>query len=340
MGNEMVPWIECPSLDLDLSLPLAERFREIPEELLNRSRQLLQAVQREISGSARWLAPMVHLRTGNRFRAEVVAMSQRVEVDWRDLTLANLSYELVIGQFGCSTVALATSTGPVLARNMDFCPETWLARASVLLRFVRGERPVFVSASWLGAIGVVSGLSSRGFAVVLNAVAGFDRLNKLGYPVLLHLRRVLEEADGFDHAVRWLASKKLTTGALFTVVGTENHQRVVVERTATQSALRKPSGDEPLVTTNDYRLLGEHSVNTGHQLVATSCSRFDALCRFFDSHRPTDSVDDTRLLYALTEPSVRQSITAQHMIFRPREQSARLFVPRDLIDAESSSLES
>ena len=28
----MTPWIECPSLDLDLSLPLAERFREISEE--------------------------------------------------------------------------------------------------------------------------------------------------------------------------------------------------------------------------------------------------------------------------------------------------------------------
>ena len=328
----MTPWIECPSLDLDLSLPLAERFRNIPEELLDRSRQLLQAVQREISGSARWLAPIVHLRTANRFRAEAVAMSQRVGVDWRDLTLANLSYELVIGLFGCSTVALATSTGPLLARNMDFCPEVWLARASVLLRFRRGESPAFVSAGWPGAIGVVSGLSSRGFAVVLNAVAGFDRLNKLGYPVLLHLRRVLEEANGFDQAVSWLASKRLTTGALFTVVGTENHQRVVVERTATRCVLRKPAGDEPLVTTNDYRLLGECSVKIGHQLAATSCSRFDALRRFFDSHRASDTVDDTRLLYALTEPSVRQSITAQHMIFRPREQSARLFAPRDLVE--------
>jgi hypothetical protein len=331
----MFPWIECPSLDLDLSLSFAERFRELPEELLDRSRQLLQAVQREISGSARWLAPMVHLRTANRFRAEAVAMAQRVGVDWRDLTLANLSYELVVGLFACSTVVLPTSTGPVLARNMDFWPEQWLARASALIRFRRGGQPAFVNAGWPGAIGAVSGMSSRGFAIVLNAVGA--GIHKLGYPVLLHLRRVLEDADSFDVAVQWLSREKLAAGALFTVAGTENDQRVVVERTPTEFALRRPNGDEPLVTTNDFRLLGKSATHSDHELLATSCSRFDSLCRFFGSHRPSDSVEDTRLLYALTEPSIRQSITAQHMIFRPREQSARLFAPRDLVEGVPST---
>ncbi len=333
----MVPWIECPSLELDLSLPYAERFRAIPEELLARSRRLLLAVHQEISGAARWMAPMVHLRTANRFRAEAVAMSQRVGVDWRDLTLANLSYELVVGLFACSTVVLPTSTGPVLARNMDFWPEQWLARASTLIRFHRSGEPAFVNAGWPGAIGAVSGMSSRGFSIVLNAVGG--GVNKLGYPVLLHLRRILEDADSFDSAVRSLASEKLAAGALFTVAGMENHQRVVVERTPTECALRRPNGDEPLVTTNDFRLLGKSATQLEHELLATSCSRFDSLCRFFGSHRESDSVEDTRLLYALTEPSVRQSITAQHMIFRPREQSARLFVPRDLIEPDTVSFD-
>ncbi|MFM9960454.1 MAG: hypothetical protein ACKV2Q_04430 [Planctomycetaceae bacterium] len=116
----MLPWAECPSLTLNLDLPPQERIAEAADELLERSRQLLAAVQAEISGGQRWLADAVHLRTGDRFLAEMKANASRLDVDWRDLTLANLSYELVVGMFACSTIALPTATGPVLARNIDF----------------------------------------------------------------------------------------------------------------------------------------------------------------------------------------------------------------------------
>jgi hypothetical protein len=313
-----------------LDLPPEERIAAASDELLERSRELLAAVQAEISGGQRWLADAVHLRTGYRFLAETKANARRVGVDWRDLTLANLSYELVVGMFACSTIALATSTGPVLARNMDFWPEKWLARASTLMRFTHGEELAFVNAGWPGAIGVVSGLSARGFAVVLNAVGGGS--DKLGYPVLLHLRRVLEDAESFDAAVDWLASERLMAGALFTVVGTENHQRVVVERRPTAFVFRRPVGDEPLVTTNDYRLLNATAHGSMQMLLQTSCSRFEAVSQLFAKHRATNEICDAELLYALTDPRVRQTITAQHMIFRPREMLSRLFVPRGQLD--------
>lgn len=325
----MLPWVECPSLTLNLDLPPEERIAGASDELIERSRELLAAVQAEISGGKRWMADAVHLRTGYRFLAETKANAQRVGVDWRDLTLANLSYELVVGMFACSTIALPTATGPVLARNMDFWPEKWLARASTLMRFTRGGELAFVNAGWPGAIGVVSGLSARGFAVVLNAVGGGSDM--LGYPVLLHLRRVVEDAENFDAAVEWLASERLTAGALFTVVGTENHQRVVVERKPSAFVVRRPIGDEPLVATNDYRLLNASEQGSMQMLLQTSCSRFDVLSQLFLKHRATDEIADSHLLYALTDPRIRQTITAQHMIFRPREKSSRLFAPRGLV---------
>ena len=325
----MLPWVECPSLILNLDLPPEERIAGASDELIERSRELLAAVQAEISGGKRWMADAVHLRTGYRFLAETKANAHRVGVDWRDLTLANLSYELVVGMFACSTIALPTKTGPVLARNMDFWPEQWLARASTLMQFTRGGELAFVNAGWPGAIGIVSGLSARGFAVVLNAVGGGSDIS--GYPVLLHLRRVLEDAENFDVAVEWLASERLTAGALFTVVGTENHQRVVVERKPSAFVLRRPIGDEPLVATNDYRLLNASEQGSMPMLLQTSCSRFEALSQLFSKHRATEEIADSQLLYALTDPRIRQTITAQHMIFRPREKYSRLFAPRGLV---------
>ncbi len=325
----MLPWVECPSLTLNLDLSPEVRIAGASDELMERSRELLAAVQAEIPGGQRWLADAVQLRTAYRFLAETKANARRVGADWRDLTLANLSYELVVGMFACSTIALATAAGPVLARNMDFWPEKWLARASTLMRFTRGGELAFVSAGWPGAIGVVSGMSAKGFAVVLNAVGGGS--DKLGYPVLLHLRRVLEDAESFDAAVDWLAAERLTAGALFTVVGTENSQRVVVERKPSAFVLRRPVGDEPLVTTNDYRLLNASEHGSIEMLLQTSCSRFDSLSQLFAKHLVTDEIGDSELLYVLTDPRIKQTITAQHMIFRPREMLSRLFAPRGLL---------
>src|SRR6185436_13361526 len=109
----------------------------------------------------------------------------------------------------------------------------------------------FANAGWPGAAGVVTGMSARGFAVVLNAVIGPEGHSRLGYPVLLHLRRVLEDAPDFDTARRWLCDQRLTVSALFTLVGRENDQRVVIERTPTRHAERWSCGNQPLITTND-----------------------------------------------------------------------------------------
>src|SRR5262249_52434394 len=144
------------------------------------------------------LADAVRLRTGNRFHQEADAIAAQVGSNWRDVILANISYDLVVASLGCSTVALPTRDGPVLARNMDWWPEDRLAQASYLIRYSNGGQPRFVNAGWPGAVGVVTGLSHRGFALALNAVSSPDGANKLGYPVLLALRKVLEDAGDFD----------------------------------------------------------------------------------------------------------------------------------------------
>ena len=71
---------------------------------------------------------------------------------------------------GCSTAVLPTPDCPVDARNMDWWPEGPLARASYLIRCTDGPDWKFTSAGFPGATGVVSGLSSRGLADILNAV--------------------------------------------------------------------------------------------------------------------------------------------------------------------------
>lgn len=327
----MVPWVERPVLDIDMDLPVRQRYQALPTEAFACGRRLLGEVMQEVPPAARLLADWVRVRTLNRFHNEAVSLAQQIGASWREVMLANVSYDLLLASFGCSTVVLATPSGPVVARNMDWSPEVPLAQTSYLVRCHKGGKLAFANAGWPGAIGVVTGLSGRGFAVVLNAVIGPEMRHTTGYPVLLHLRRVIEDAPDFDAALQMLTGQTLAAPGLFTLVGSQNEQRVVVERSPTRHAIRRPQGDEPLFTTNDYRLLFQTQASDQSELYRTTCSRYEALCRHFARSRPDRPVTDAELLYVLSDSSVIQSITAQQIVMRPRSGEIRLYVPRRLL---------
>ena len=329
----MVPWIESPTLDFDLDLPPAERYLAIKGKPLELGRELLSAVMAQVPPLMKPIADLARLRTAGRFTNEMKAIAARVETSWRDVMLGNLSYDLTLLSMACSTMALATSEGPVLARNMDFWPEGLLARASYLMRYRRGGKTEYISAGWPGAVGIVTGYSARDtgrFAVALNAVMGPEKSSRTGYPVLLHIRRVVEDAKDFEDAVDMLSSQHIALPTLFTVVGMENHQRVVIERSPKRYAIRKAEGDKPLMTTNDYRLLYSAGTTGEHEMYGSTCMRYDSLCRFTAELSPDKPVADEALLYMLTDPGVQQEITAQHIIIRPGQDSMRCWVPRRL----------
>jgi hypothetical protein len=336
MSKPLPPWRECRTIELDLDRPPAERYRAVPAEVVRAGRRLLEAIRPEIPRSALHLAHLVRLRTAGRFHAELRAMADSAGADWRELAVANVSYDLRLNGLGCSTVALPTAEGPVVARNMDWVPEGPLARASYCFRCVRGGRHAFTIAGFPGSAGVVTGLSARGFALVLNAVLCDEGGGWRGYPVMLHLRRVLEDAPDFDAAVEMLSRPTLAAPCLVTVAGTDNAQRVVVERSPTRFALRWGQQGRPLVTTNDYRLLyptpEQFRYDDNMRLYKTACTRYDRLLRLSSESSAGETVADDRLLYWLTDPAIFSDITAQHIILRPRPGTVRMFVPRRLLD--------
>lgn len=327
------PWIETPAIELHDHVQLDQRFRRIPDPLVRHARRLLDSVMSGVPPKAAMLADLARLRTANRFHAETKALADTVGVPWRQLMLANLSYDLTLVRIGCSTIALPTPDGPVVARNMDWWPEDLLARASCLLVHQRDGELDFAHAGWPGSVGIVTGLSGRGFAVILNAALCEERFRKSGYPVLLHIRRVIEDASGFDEALERLKKTRLVAPALLTLVGSENHQRVVVERTPTRHALRWAEEDQPLVTTNDYRLLQQPNRTHDAEIYRTTCHRFEFLTKTLAGRESSKAASDSELLFHLADQNVRQSITAQHVLIRPRQRKMKLFTPRHLMQS-------
>jgi hypothetical protein len=293
-----------------------------PPDLLEHSRRLLADVAAALRQHplARPAAEMV-LGRYPRHAEQIAGVSRRLGCDPLDLTLANLSYDLALGQFGCSTLVLATAEGPVVARNMDWLMPARIARASCVVPLPSGG----LSAGFLSAVGVVTGLSRAGFAVVLNAVET-GRLNPEGYPVLLFLRRLLDDAGSFEEAVDLASRTPLAMSALITLAGTRNEQRVCVERSPTEYRQRRARGDAPLLVTNHYRRLGP----------ADSCPRYACLER---NAPRLKAPSPEELLALLGHPNVRQDITAQEVLIWPAAGRLRLFVPTDLLGADDHGLD-
>src|SRR5262249_17007586 len=129
-SRRMPPWVERPTVTIDLARVRRGEPPDLPPEAVAASQALLGEVMATVPKKARLLAYLLAIRTGNRFGPEFKAAARLIHGDPRDIALANLSYDLVVGALGCSTVVLTTPDGPVIARNMDWWPEGPLAKAS------------------------------------------------------------------------------------------------------------------------------------------------------------------------------------------------------------------
>lgn len=310
-------WTECQYLHLPDLTDMAA-FGDV-----SAARRLLDSILLEFPDGVDQLAQAMRLRTSGRFMDEWRAAGAAVGLDWKRVALANVSYDLAILALGCSTLAAETAVGPVLARNLDWWPERDLAQASVGIWVDH-----WFSAGWPGFSGIVTGMSKRGFAVALNAIELPGKSLPTGYPVLLMLRRVVEDARTFDEAVELLSRTRLLASCLLTVVGTSNDQRVVIERSPSRAAMRWGEQGSPLLVTNDFRALDLESSGQG-SIYDSACSRFDALEILAESQA---DFSDQGFLDVLTDSEVFQSITVQQTVMRPSDGVARTWVPTGLLD--------
>src|SRR5260370_128094 len=159
LGVSMVPWVERPSIDIDLDRPPDKRYAAVPQEAFAAGKRLLASVMEQVPSLALLLADWVRLRTAGRFHRDAVGLPRRGGV-------------------------------------------------------------------------------RRG-----------------GYPWLLPWGRLRGGAGASDGPFGRVAERLLAAPGLSPRVGSATRQRVVIEPTPTRHAQRWPNGNEPLITTNDYRLL-------------------------------------------------------------------------------------
>jgi predicted choloylglycine hydrolase len=262
------------------------------------------------------IEPYVAKFVSREHRDEMAAIAEIIGRPEAHVQLGNLYYEAFRQLMGCTAFACDTPNGPIHARNLDWWTEDqMLARSTCIVHSHSGASVgAYRLVTWPGFIGALSGLAPERFATTLNAVISNERPT-LAPPVVLLIRRAFETCRDFCDAVDLLERSPIAADCLLLVTGTKPGEMVVIERTSTRAAIRRPTNGF-IVVTNDYRSLDARAgALTGNRLQETACGRFDRATELVRAARP---VDAGACMGILGDDKVRMSITVQQMVMSPR----------------------
>jgi tetratricopeptide (TPR) repeat protein len=193
----------------------------------------------------------------------------------------DISYMMIdnplVSRAGCTGFGAwgaATENGHLLTgRNFDWEAAEVFSRDRVVIMSEPDGGIPFISLSWAGMAGVVSGMNRAGLSVTINgAPSGLPR--ETATPVAMVARDVLEHAHNLAEVLEILRRAKVFVSTLWLVGSRADGKFVVVEKTPITTQVREPDGDS-IVCANHFQTPGlrDDPRNTNYLLEATSVSR-------------------------------------------------------------------
>lgn len=246
-----------------------------------------------------------------------------------DIGHALTDFQLV----GCTSFAANDSLTDdhklLIGRNFDFYMGDDFARNKLLL-FVKPDSGFsFVSYSWAGLTGVVSGMNEKGLTVTINA-AKSDIPTTAKDPISLLAREILQHASNIKQAIA-IAEKRETFVSESLLIGSaQDSTAALIEKTPTRMDVYHSPG-ELLVCSNHYQ--GAELKNDPHNIsnieLSDSKFRFDRITELLKENYPlsiTSAVSVLRNKFGMhnenigygNPKAINQLIAHHSILFKPQ----------------------
>ena len=194
----------------------------------------------------------------------------------------DVSYMMIdnplVSRAGCTAFGAwgnATENGHLLTgRNFDWEAAEVFSRDRVVIMCEPEGGIPFISLSWAGMAGVVSGMNRAGVSVTINGAP--SRLpGETATPVAMVAREVLQQANNLDESLRILRSAKVFVSTLWLVGSRADGKFIVVEKTPEATHVREPESDS-IICANHFQTSGlkDDARNKSYVEEAKSVSRF------------------------------------------------------------------
>lgn len=231
--------------------------------------------------------------------------------------------------FGTWDAKSADST-MIIGRNFDFYVSDKFARDKIVAFFAPDKGYKFMSVTWGGFIGVVSGMNEKGLAVTINA-AKSDVPSGSATPVSLVTREILQYAKNIEEAIAIAKSRKMFVSESFLVASAADNKAVVIEKTPGELDVYDPKSDY-IVCTNHFQSQGLDSSKDNIEQLAESASpyRYERMMELLNANGPNtvqktvNILRDRKGLHGSdigmgNEKAVNQLIAHHSIVFEPKK---------------------
>jgi tetratricopeptide (TPR) repeat protein len=194
-----------------------------------------------------------------------------------DVSYMMIDNPFISARAGCTAFGAwgnATTNGDLITgRNFDWEAAEVFSRGRVVMMCEPDDGIPFISLSWAGMAGVVSGMNRAGVSVTING-APSSLPKETATPVAIVAREIMEKAHNLDEALAILRNAKVFVSTLWLVGSRADGKFVVVEKTPMVMNVREPEGDS-IVCANHFQTPGlkDDPRNTNYMAAATSVSR-------------------------------------------------------------------
>lgn len=206
-----------------------------------------------------------------------------------DVSYLMIDNPFISARAGCTAFGAwggATANGHLLTgRNFDWEAAEVFSRDRVVEMCEPDGGIPFISLSWAGMAGVVSGMNRAGVSVTVNG-APSKLPSTTATPVAMVARDVMEKAHNLSEALKILSDAKVFVSTIWLVGSRADGKFVVVEKTPAATNVREASSDS-IVCPNHFETPGlkDDPRNTNYMVEATSVSREKRLTELLQQAR-------------------------------------------------------
>lgn len=232
--------------------------------------------------------------------------------------------------------AQSADSSLIIARNFDFYMGEDFARNKLVLFEKPDSGYAFVSVTWPGMTGVLSGMNTEGLTVTINA-AKLETPGMSATPISILAKRILQYASTIDEAYR-IAGEYRTFVSESLLIGSANDGRAaIIEKTPSEMDIFDPARSDSSVThvtcTNHYQsdLFRDNPVNQDNIKMSDSMCRFRRVEELLDSVGRVDTGNAALILRDMrgeggadigycNDLAINQLLAMHSVIFRPAER--------------------
>jgi hypothetical protein len=218
----------------------------------------------------------------------------------------------------------------IIGRNFDFYVGDDFAKNKIVLFENPSTGYKFMSVTWGGFIGVVSGMNEKGLTVTINA-AKSSIPSGSATPVSIVAREILQYAQNISEAKAIAVKRKMFVSESFLVGSAEDHKAVIIEKTPDSLDVYDPNLDH-IVCANHFQspVLGRSAPNEVQLRESASLYRYSRLTELLNENgkntvqKTIDILRDRKGLHGAdigmgNEKALNQLIAHHSIVFEPQK---------------------